>query len=66
MFFGVGLLILVFLLPGGFVAGMRKLRARIVQVVPHPSWLADVAADTGHDVEITEAADVPEANLLSS
>ncbi len=66
VFFGVGLLILVFLLPGGFVAGMRKLRARFVQVVPHPSWLADVAADTGHDVEITEAADVPEANLLSS
>jgi branched-chain amino acid transport system permease protein len=66
VFFGVGLLILVFLLPGGFVAGMRKLRARFVQVVPHPAWLADVAADTGQEVEITEATDVPEANVLSS
>ena len=45
---------------------MRKLRARFVQVVPHPSWLADVAADTGREVEITEATDVPEANVLSS
>jgi branched-chain amino acid transport system permease protein len=66
VFFGVILLILVFLLPGGFIAGMRKLRARFVQVIPHPSWLADVAADTGHEVEITEATDVPEANVLST
>ncbi len=66
VFFGVGLLILVFLLPGGFIAGMRKLRARFVQVVPHPSWLADVAAETGQKVQITEAAEVPEANVLSS
>ena len=40
---------------------MRKLRARFVQVVPHPAWLADVEADTGRPVEIAEVADVPEA-----
>ena len=66
MFFGLGLLVLVFLLPGGFVAGMRKLRARFVQVMPHPSWLADVEQDTGRPVEIVEVADVPEANVLST
>ena len=36
VFFGLGLLLLVFLLPGGFIAGMRKLRARFVQVHPEP------------------------------
>ena len=38
--------VLVFLLPGGFIAGMRKLRARFVQVIPNPSWLRDV--ERGH------------------
>ena len=66
VFFGLGLLVLVFLLPGGTVSGMRKLRARVVQVVPHPSWLADVEHDTGRPVEVTEVADVPEANVLST
>jgi branched-chain amino acid transport system permease protein len=41
-FFGVALLVLVFLLPGGFVSGMRAVRGRVVQVVPRPPWLADV------------------------
>ena len=25
--------------PGGFISGMRKLRARVIRVVPNPSWL---------------------------
>ena len=66
VFFGLGLLLLVFLLPGGFISGMRKLRARFIQVVPHPSWLADVEADTGRPVEIVEPAEAPEANVLST
>ena len=39
--FGLALLLLMFVLPGGFVAGMRMLRARVITVVPHPSWLPD-------------------------
>jgi branched-chain amino acid transport system permease protein len=65
VFFGLGLLILVFLLPGGFVSGMRKLRARLVHVIPNPPWLTDVEHHTGKPVEITEAADVPDANVLT-
>jgi branched-chain amino acid transport system permease protein len=65
VFFGLGLLLFVFLLPGGFVSGMRKLRARFVQVIPNPSWLADVEQDTGRPVEITETAPAPDANVLT-
>ena len=36
VFFGIGLLIFVFLLPGGFVDGMRKLRGRIIHVDAEP------------------------------
>jgi hypothetical protein len=66
VFFGLGLLALVFLLPGGFVSGMRKVRALFVQVIPHPAWLRDVEADTGRPVEIAEVADAPEPNVLST
>jgi branched-chain amino acid transport system permease protein len=66
VFFGLGLLLLVFLLPGGFIAGMRKLRARFVQVLPNPTWLADVERDTGQQIELEEAVEVPDANLLSN
>jgi branched-chain amino acid transport system permease protein len=66
VFFGLGLLALVFLLPGGFVSGMRKLRARFIQVIPNPPWLEQVAADTGEVVEIAEPTEVPEANVLST
>jgi branched-chain amino acid transport system permease protein len=45
--FGLTLLLLVFVMPGGCVAGLRALRARVVRIVPHPRWLDDVgrAAD---------------------
>jgi hypothetical protein len=39
--FGLALLLLMFVLPGGFIAGVRMLRARVVTIVPHPSWLTD-------------------------
>jgi branched-chain amino acid transport system permease protein len=42
LFFGIVLLLLMFVLPGGFVDGMRRLRARIVRVEPRPRWLDDV------------------------
>ena len=65
VFFGLGLLALVFLLPGGFVSGMRKLRARIIHVIPNPPWIKDVEQHTGKTIEITEAADIPDANILT-
>jgi branched-chain amino acid transport system permease protein len=37
--FGLTLLLLMFVLPGGFISGMRMLRARVVRVVPNPAWL---------------------------
>ena len=66
VFFGLGLLLLVFLLPGGVISGLRKLRARVIQVVPNPSWLRTVEAETGETVEIVEPSEMPEANVLST
>jgi branched-chain amino acid transport system permease protein len=40
--FGLLLLLFVFLLPGGVIDGLRRLRARFVRVIPHPSWLSEV------------------------
>jgi len=41
VFFGVLLLIAVFVLPGGIIDGLRRLRARIINVTPNPGWLRD-------------------------
>lgn len=40
--FGILLLLFVFVMPGGLIDGLRRLRARFVRVIPHPSWLAEV------------------------
>lgn len=40
--FGLLLLLFVFLLPGGVIAGIRQLRAKLIRVVPNPSWLSEV------------------------
>ncbi len=39
VFFGVLLLLAVFVLPGGVIDGLRRLRARLVEVTPNPPWL---------------------------
>src|SRR6478736_7277978 len=39
VFYGILLLIAVFILPGGIIDGLRRLRARIVTIVPNPGWL---------------------------
>ena len=41
--FGLLLLLFVFVLPGGVIEGLRRLRARFVTVLPHPSWLGELA-----------------------
>jgi branched-chain amino acid transport system permease protein len=48
--FGIVLLLLMFLLPGGFIDGMRRLRAHIVRVEPRPRWLDDVAGGRPRDL----------------
>ena len=42
MVFGALLLIFVFVLPGGFIDGLRKLRAKFVTIAPRPAWLASI------------------------
>ena len=39
IFFGCALIALTFVLPGGVIAGVRQLRARVVTVERHPAWL---------------------------
>jgi len=37
--FGVALLVLMFVSPGGLVGGARRLRDRVVRIEPNPTWL---------------------------
>ena len=46
MAFGVLLLGFVFVLPGGVIDGLRRLRSRLVVIVPRPAWLSDVKRAT--------------------
>jgi len=39
VFYGALLLVFVFILPGGVMDGIRRLKARLVKVIPNPSWL---------------------------
>ena len=41
--FGLMLLLFVFLLPGGVIEGVRRFRAKLVRVIPNPSWLSEIA-----------------------
>jgi branched-chain amino acid transport system permease protein len=42
LLYGVLLLAVVFVLPGGAMDGIRRVRMRIVRVLPNPSWLSSV------------------------
>jgi branched-chain amino acid transport system permease protein len=39
VFYGVLLLAFVFLLPGGVMDGIHRVKARLIKVIPNPSWL---------------------------
>jgi hypothetical protein len=39
VFYGALLLVFVFALPGGVMDGVKRIRARLVKVIPNPSWL---------------------------
>jgi branched-chain amino acid transport system permease protein len=45
LLYGVLLLAVVFVMPGGVMDGIRRLRQRIVRIAPNPSWLADADRD---------------------
>jgi len=47
IFFGVALIVLTSVLPGGFVAGMRALRSRLVTIDANPSWRPAGSRDLG-------------------
>jgi len=42
LLYGVLLLAVVFVLPGGVVDGIRRLRMRVVRILPNPAWLSSV------------------------
>ena len=60
---GVALIALVFVLPGGTVAGFRKLKARVVRVVPQPptAALRTRTVDVPTDGDGATSGRVPEA-----
>jgi branched-chain amino acid transport system permease protein len=39
VFYGVLLLVFVFILPGGVMDGIHRVKARLVKVIPNPAWL---------------------------
>ena len=62
--FGALLLLFVFVMPGGLIDGLRRLRARFLRVIPHPSWLAEIAAD-GHPAPVGTGSAAPQAPTSS-
>ena len=67
--FGVLLVVLVFTLPGGVIDGMRRLRVKVVRVVPRPPWLVRrlaAAAAQGHDRRTPVGEELPFTNTQSA
>ena len=51
--FGLLLLLFVFLLPGGVIDGIRRVRSRFIKVIPQPSWLPEIKRTKSSTVEPT-------------
>jgi len=50
--YGILLLVVVFVMPGGVVDGLRRLRTRLVRIRPNPPWLPrDAEVPTAIDAE---------------
>jgi branched-chain amino acid transport system permease protein len=56
---GVGLIIVTFVLPGGIIAGVRKIRARFVQVVPETPALILTSSGAALQSDAAEDLDDP-------
>jgi branched-chain amino acid transport system permease protein len=52
--YGLLLVIFVFVLPGGMIDGIRRLRSRILTIVPNPPWLSSFRPD-GPDIAAATA-----------
>jgi len=52
---GIGLIVVTFVLPGGIIAGVRRIRARFVQVLPETPELG--VAGAGATVRADDVAD---------
>lgn len=63
---GVMLIALMFVLPGGIVAGARKLKARVVRVVPRPPVLATAAGADGTGGDPPDGPASPEDELATT
>ena len=58
LLYGVLLLAVVFVMPGGIVDGIRRLRTRVVRIRPNPSWLPSVrSVDYGRATDAAAAPD---------
>jgi branched-chain amino acid transport system permease protein len=66
LFLGALLILLTFVLPGGIVAGMRRLKARVMQVVPQPPPGAVVAPIVTDDTEVASVEDDTEPASTST
>jgi branched-chain amino acid transport system permease protein len=68
--YGVLLLVFVFVLPGGVMDGIRRLKARVVRVIPNPSWLpkehAEMVVDEGPASPFPELVAEPSTSDLTS
>jgi hypothetical protein len=55
------LILLTFVLPGGIVAGVRRIKARVIQIVPQPPPGANVPPAGTPDVALASVADDDES-----
>jgi branched-chain amino acid transport system permease protein len=61
LFLGMMLILLTFVLPGGIVAGVRRIKARVIQIVPQPPPGANVPPAGTPDVALASVADDDES-----
>jgi hypothetical protein len=55
--YGVLLLVFVFILPGGVIDGIRRLRSRVLAVVPNPVWLSQLHPQSAEAVATERSFD---------
>lgn len=63
--FGVLLVGFVFVLPGGVIDGLRRLRARFVRITPYPSWLRALRSSAPASESLPSGAPDPVAGPVA-
>jgi branched-chain amino acid transport system permease protein len=64
--YGIVLLLFVFVLPGGVMDGIHRLRRRLVRVIPNPSWLPAAARHSAVEAAPTPVAAPADTEPLAS